>query len=141
MVAILIGPTLRRRQASQQQPPPNGSGPADPAGNTGSQTAHDNALPDYIWVAVALFIVMAIACGICARRNHRRQFLYRQAMLDSQRPMPVNPRERQGLMDAAIAAAGIRRPPRTRRRPSQVSVTDLPVYMENPGAHEVVLLQ
>ncbi|KAG8802351.1 hypothetical protein FRB91_011905 [Serendipita sp. 411] len=134
MVALVTTPAaaLLKRQSSPQPP--------DPSGN-GQQTARDNSLPDYIWVAVSFFVIMAIACGICARRNHRRQFLYRQAMLSSQRPAYTDPNQRQGLMDAAIAAAGIRRPPRARRRASQASVTSLPVYMENPGAQEVVLLQ
>lgn len=130
---------LERRQQEQQPAPPGGGSAAE---NTG-----DTTLPTYIWVIVVLFIVLSATCGICARRRHQRQIMYRQAILNSQQSTlpygrsPYAPPWTVFSRPPGDPATALQLPPRARRRGSQASVTSLPVYMENAGAKEVVLLQ
>lgn len=153
---------LERRQ-QQQQPAPSGGG-------MDSENTRDTTLPTYTWVriyscsncynypniifhllihctqiVVVLLIFLAVTCGVCARRRHQRQFLQREAVISSHRPTlsfgrnPYAPP--WGAFSRPSAETVLQPPPRARRRPSQASITSLPVYMENPGAREVVLLQ
>ncbi|CCA76254.1 hypothetical protein PIIN_10249 [Serendipita indica DSM 11827] len=129
---------LDKRQS--QMPPPDSQ--------DGSQTANDSRMPNYVWAVVVFFVLVGVVACFYAQRNHRRRYLLHQAALGqghgpglhSQRP------DRTWILDTAAVAAGIRRPvraarPNLGRRGSQASITSLPVYMENAGAHEVVLMQ
>ncbi|PVF96639.1 hypothetical protein CPB86DRAFT_874728 [Serendipita vermifera] len=123
----------------QQQDPPPLSG----TGMDNSSSSNDTTLPTYAWILVVLFVCIAVCCGFCARRRHRRQFMYRQGTLSHQRAQNGELVVFPATFSSADPALGmpIRPPPRARRRGSQESITSLPVYRENPSAHEVVLLQ
>jgi len=127
---------MEKRQNGHTTILPNG----DVYGSDSSGGGTD--IPTYVWIVVVIFLAFAVTCGICARRNYRRQYLFREDLLRN-RPPTVLPFTRVGrpVFDPNTAGGGILRPPRAHRRGSQTSVTSLPVYHENPGEREVVLLQ
>jgi len=118
------------------------SGTPSPPGQVNQ--VNSTAIPSYVWITIVICIALALTCGLFARRNYRRRYIYHedQQELDTgiNRPPPLPfTRVWPGGSDSSSRVIPI--PTRVRRRPSQLSVTGLPVYMERPGDREVILLQ
>ncbi|EMD37001.1 hypothetical protein CERSUDRAFT_114903 [Gelatoporia subvermispora B] len=121
---------------------------------SGRGSSSSNSVGPAIWVPLAIVATLLVVGTIvaCFRRNvnvrGRWQSVSTGAAAASGTLTAQNAQSREltaeqlaGEPPNGAGSARTRRPRRTRRTPSQISTTSLPVYMKEPGEQEVVIIR
>ncbi|KLO12490.1 hypothetical protein SCHPADRAFT_941153 [Schizopora paradoxa] len=132
--AFPFSPSLARRQNSQSN-----------SRDSNSSNNSNGGISPQVWIpaVIIILVLLAVICFMWSRKG----FLDRLRGMASTTAAATSPQTRELTADQLTNRNGSStntaraRPRRTRRTPSQISTASLPVYMKEPGDHELVIFR